>query len=66
MGGPRKLSELHILMNDEMDYGIYQVYGKHQIYGNDVLLYIGKADLQTVGKRISQEWWEYVNDEAIS
>lgn len=60
--GPYKLSELHSLENEEIDYGIYQIYGKHQIYGSDVLLYIGKADQQTVGRRISQEGWEYVND----
>ncbi|SOC44468.1 NUMOD4 motif-containing protein [Ureibacillus acetophenoni] len=60
--GPYKLDELHTLQNEETDYGIYQIYGKHQIYGSDVLLYIGKADQQTVGKRILQEGWEYVND----
>lgn len=60
--GPFNLSNLNSLMNEDIDYGIYQIYGKHQTYGNDVLLYIGKADQQTVGKRISQEDWDYVND----
>ena len=27
-------------------------------YGNDVLLYIGKAETQTFAKRLSQEAWE--------
>lgn len=60
--GPYSLNNLPSLMNENTDYGVYQIYGKHPIYGNDVLLYIGKADQQTVGKRISQEGWEYKND----
>lgn len=60
--GSYKLSELPQLTNEETDYGIYQVYGWHPVYGNDVLLYIGKAAYQTLGKRISQEDWLYTND----
>ena len=60
--GSYKLTDLPILMNEETDYGIYQIYGKHPVYGNDVLLYIGKADCQTLGKRISQEDWLNTND----
>lgn len=60
--GPYKLNDLPNLMNEEMDYGVYQIYGKHPVYGNDVLLYIGKADYQTLGKRISQENWIDTND----
>ena len=40
------------------DYGIYQIYGAHIIYGSDVLLLIGLAERQTFGHRIPQEqWW---------
>lgn len=60
--GPFQLHQLEILQNDSINYGVYQIYGKHPIYGNDVLLYIGKADKQTFGKRISQENWGNVND----
>ena len=60
--GPHKLSDIPQLMNEDTDYGIYQIYGAHPVYGNDVLLYIGKADYQTLGKRISQENWLYTND----
>lgn len=60
--GSYQLKDLPHLMNDEIDYGIYQIYGTHTVYGNDVLLYIGKADYQTLGKRISQENWLYTND----
>ena len=50
----------NISVNDEYkDFGVYQVYGFHPIYGNDVLLYIGKAAQQTFAKRLSQEAWEF-------
>lgn len=56
-------TSVSIKLNDSnKDYGIYQVYGHHPVYGNDVLLYIGKADDQTFAKRLSQEGWEYNSD----
>ncbi len=55
--GPFSIDELGSLMDNEVDYGIYQVYGTHHIYGSDVLLYIGKADKQTFGVRLKQEAW---------
>lgn len=60
--GPYHLTNLASLTNENFDYGLYQIYGKHPIYGSDVLLYIGKADYQTLGKRISQEGWFDTND----
>lgn len=60
--GPYSITDLVKLKNEETDYGIYQIYGNHPIYGNDVLLYIGKADFQTIGQRISQENWPDTND----
>lgn len=45
-------------LNSESDYGLYQFYGDHLVYGHDVLLYLGKAELQTFGRRISQHNWE--------
>jgi hypothetical protein len=40
------------------DYGIYQIYGGHPVYGSSALLYIGLAAEQYFGKRISQgERW---------
>lgn len=40
--------------------GVYQIYGKHPIYGSNVLLYIGKTVKQSFSKRIKQEehWWD--------
>lgn len=60
--GPFSLSDLANLSNEQIDYGIYQIYGKHPVYGSGVLLYIGKAALQTFGKRIAQENWFDTND----
>ncbi|WP_260983535.1 hypothetical protein [Cytobacillus oceanisediminis] len=60
--GPFKIEDLHLLNDISHDYGIYQIYGKHIVYGKDVLLYIGKADFQTIGNRISQENWWDTND----
>lgn len=42
------------------DFGIYQIYGHHIVYGQQCLLYIGKAQDQTFGVRLSQarEWEE--------
>jgi len=51
------------LLNEvNKDVGIYQVYGNHPIYGNNVLLYIGQAFKQTFALRLSQEAWEYNSD----
>jgi len=60
--GPYKLNELSKVKDEETDYGVYQIYGSHPIYGSSVLLYIGKADRQTFGVRISQEGWESNSD----
>ena len=38
--------------DENKDYGLYQVYGDHHIYGDDTLLYIGKAVEQTFGNRM--------------
>jgi hypothetical protein len=39
------------------DYGLYQYYGEHPIYGQNALLYIGSATKQTFGNRLSQHNW---------
>jgi hypothetical protein len=52
-------------LRDEIsDYGVYQIYGTHPVYGSDVLLYIGKADNQTFGKRLAQHDWHYTNQDS--
>ena len=55
--GPFKFEDLVSIKEGE-DYGVYQVYGQHPLYGNSVLLYIGQANKQTFGVRLGQEeWW---------
>lgn len=44
-------------LNSGSDYGLYQYYGDHPTYGANVLLYIGKAENQTLGRRLSQHNW---------
>lgn len=61
--GPFTLPQLTELQDNTWDYGIYQIYGGHPVYGSIVLLYIGKADQQTFGANISQENW-YNNSNA--
>lgn len=36
------------------DYGVYQIYGRHQLAGRRALLYIGKAVRQTFARRFAQ------------
>jgi hypothetical protein len=60
--GPISLKEIVNFKDSDKDFGVYQIYGSHHLYGNDVLLYIGKAVIQTFGDRIQQEHWDYTND----
>jgi hypothetical protein len=60
--GPFSLKQVKELKDEAKDYGIYQVYGHHPLYGSHVLLYIGKANKQTFGVRISQEGWDFEYD----
>ena len=60
--GPSTLNDIKLLKNENQDYGIYQVYGHHPLYGNDVLLYIGRAKKRTFGERLPEEGWEFDYD----
>ncbi len=56
-GGPHTLDASKALTGPT-DYGVYQIYGGHPVYGSTALLYIGLAAAQYFGKRISQgERW---------
>lgn len=54
--GPLNIEEARALQSQE-DYGLYQYYGEHPAYGSNALLYIGKAEDQTLGSRLSQNDW---------
>ncbi|MGG0569093.1 hypothetical protein ABE033_10365 [Priestia megaterium] len=53
--GPFTVGEVKKRFNNKgFDCGVYQIYGSHPIYGSNVLLYVGKTQEQTFGKRITQ------------
>ena len=63
--GPFKIDNMGEKRNEDYDFGIYQIYGTHNIYGAKTLLYIGKAQDRTFAKRFCEhkEWveWEPTN-----
>ena len=50
--GPHTYDEVK-KMKGRVDFGIYQFYGCHSVYGADTLLYIGKAQEGTFGSRMT-------------
>jgi hypothetical protein len=52
--GPHRFKAVRALTGPK-DYGVYQIYGGHPVYGNSALLYIGLAAAQQFGVRIRQE-----------
>jgi hypothetical protein len=58
--GPYFFEECHELNDESCDYGLYQVYGVHPLYGSEVLLYIGKTDDRIFALHLAdeQEYWE--------
>jgi len=48
-----------------MVYSLYQIYGTHQIFRSNTLLYIGKSGEQLFSKRIKQhnKWLEKEYDQ---
>lgn len=61
--GPFTLQEVQE-MNNNYDYGVYQVYGSHPVYGSDVLLYIGKASQRTFSVRLQEHEQFLYNQDA--
>ena len=58
--GPLTLKEVELKKTD-VDFGIYMAFGRHNLYGEHTLLYVGKAEQQKFGVRILQhlddDWW---------
>lgn len=54
--GPFSLEQA-LQFQNRTDYGLYQYYGEHPVYGQNVLLYLGSATKQSLGKRLSQHNW---------
>jgi hypothetical protein len=59
--GPMTLKEVE-QNKYRSDYGVYQIYGVHPVYGRNVLLYIGKSDEQLFSKRFKQHRNLWLND----
>ena len=57
--GPHSVEQVSKFF-DASDYGLYQIYGTHSVFGPDTLLYIGKAERQFFGTRFSQHsgWFQ--------
>ena len=60
--GPKTFEQLNSLNNEEQDYGIYQIYGTHPVYGKDTLLYIGKASERSFKQRLVSDKREWINN----
>lgn len=60
--GPFGLVDVEGLTGNS-DYGVYQVYGRHPVFGTAALLYIGSATARSFGARIREhrEWLQYVD-----
>ena len=56
--GPLTLEQA-LQLNSDTDHGLYQYYGDHPLYGQNVLLYVGSAIKQSLGKRLAQHNWHH-------
>ncbi|MDO8730855.1 MAG: hypothetical protein Q7J69_06715, partial [Candidatus Omnitrophota bacterium] len=64
--GPFSVQQM-LGLNEENDYGLYQIYGRHIIFGLGALLYLGRARDQTFGGRFRQHLKEWLShEEAVS
>lgn len=64
---PVQLDAVFRLAGDD-DYGLYQIYSHHAVFGPGSLVYIGKAVEQTFAARFKQheaDWLSEENDVAI-
>ena len=59
--GPFEIDEV-LEMTGKDDYGIYQIYGHHIIFGEASLLYVGETN-QTFGRRFSGHKHEWLQEE---
>jgi len=63
---PYDLDSINGLSNSE-DYGVYQIYGHHAVYGAGTLLYIGMVEKSSFSTRINQhkdDWFRYNEDQS--
>ncbi len=53
--GPYTFDEVDEFDDDACDYGLYQVYGRHPLYGDHVLLFLGATDGRTFADKLAEE-----------
>jgi len=58
--GPYSFDEVAEFDDAGCDYGLYQIYGNHPLYGEQVLLYLGATDGRTFAEKLADETddWE--------
>ena len=59
--GPHSYNDV-LKMDEDHDYGLYQIYNTHPVYGNDTLVYIGRANAG-FGYRFGQQDRIWMNDD---
>lgn len=62
--GPYDFDELEELTDASCDYGLYQIYGAHPVYGEETLLYLDRTTDRVFGARLAEEqpYWEAEGD----
>lgn len=60
--GPHSYNDI-LDMDEARDYGLYQIYNTHPVYGNYTLVYIGQAKDETFKGRFGQPDYIWMNDD---
>jgi|688.fasta_scaffold679939_1 hypothetical protein len=63
--GPFSLKQVKKKKDLAVDYGLYQIYGNHEVHGPQSLLYIGMANQMMFGERFEQHsnWLKFESDQ---
>ena len=58
--GPLSLADVLNLTNEQKDYGVYQIYMAHPLYGRSALTYVGRSARRSFGIRFKdhRSWIE--------
>jgi len=63
--GPFTVEEVEKKTDKSVDYGLYQIYGNHEVHGPQSLLYIGMANQMMFGLRFEQHsnWLKFESNQ---
>ena len=59
--GPHEITTVCSVATAPGDYGVYQIYGTHNVLGSDTLLYIGKAGHRPFATRLEEHRKEWIS-----